>query len=101
MFFFSSPSFLRFTYWDRSFAKPNEDDEPDNPHEFEKSKFGTRKLSAATLQRYKGLYGSSSNTDLWGQLPALTYKVTKINQYGKRQPRTLKLSGYFLPAHLG
>lgn len=52
--------------------------------------FGTRRITNALLQRYLKL--KSAEKEWWEGLPELSYAVTKINQYGKRQKRTLRLT---------
>jgi len=68
----------------------DEEDSENKEDDFSKSKFGTRKITSEVLQRYKDM--RTQGNDFWNQLPELKYQVTKINQFGKRQPRTLKLS---------
>ena len=70
--------------------RTDEEDSENKEDDFSKSKFGTRKITSEVLQRYKDM--RTQGNDFWNQLPELKYQVTKINQFGKRQPRTLKLS---------
>ncbi|ELR16367.1 Vacuolar sorting protein 9 (VPS9) domain containing protein [Acanthamoeba castellanii str. Neff] len=71
----------------------NDDDVKDedgglDDESFKRSEFGSRKVTMAAGVRLS----LALQKDWWRSLPDLAYVVTKINQYGKRQTRTLRLT---------
>ncbi len=69
------------------------EEEEDPRDSLESKKFGTRKLTAKKLQKMRQTrFRGHSVVAFLNQLPDLKYEVTKINQYGARQHRTLKLT---------
>ncbi len=79
----------------------NDDDVKDedgglDDESFKRSEFGSRKVTMEAGVRLS----LAVQKDWWRSLPDLAYVVTKINQYGKRQTRTLRLTSYvMLPPH--
>jgi len=62
-------------------------EEDENDEDFAHSEFGSRNVSPETVRLSLAL-----QKDWWRSLPDLAYVVTKINQYGKRQTRTIRLT---------